>query len=408
MKTYLKRHIAQALREMGSTFPVVLVTGPRQAGKSTLLQKEVGGLPYFTLDDYILLDSVKRDSLGFIDANEPPMMIDEIQYAPELMRAIKMHVDRERKAGSYYLSGSQQFELMKGVSESLAGRIGILNLLGLSAREMDGDAFTAPFLPTEAYLLERKKTAHISKSKQLWQRIHTGGMPELCTNHNMRWDMFYSSYVKTYIERDVRALTQVGDELTFMQFISACAARTGQLLNMASIAAEIGVSQPTAKRWLSILQTSNIVYLLQPFSLNVSARVMKTPKLYFLDTGLAAYLCKWLTPETLEHGAMAGAFFETYVVSEIMKSYYNAGKEPSIYFYRDINQREIDLVFYENGKLYPLEIKKTGSPNAADVRVFDVLSENTALEVAPGGILCTYDKVVPLGGGHKSIPISYI
>jgi predicted AAA+ superfamily ATPase len=396
------------LQEMRKTFPVILVTGSRQVGKTTMLKNDLKNIPYFTLDDYILLNSVKKDAMGFINANDPPMIIDEIQYAPEMTRAIKMRVDASGNSGEYFLTGSQQFQLMSNVSESLAGRIGILSLSGLSAREMAGDTFDAPFIPTEEYYTKRRKTLGELNIRELWSRIHRGSMPKLYRNKNEKWEQYYSAYVKTYIERDVRALAQVGDELAFIQFITACAARTGELLNMASIARDVGISEPTVKRWLSILQTSNMIHLMQPFSINMTSRVINMPKIYFMDTGLVAYLCKWLTPETLENGAMAGNIFETYAVSEIIKSYQNAGREPPIYFYRDADKREIDVLIHQDGGLYPIEIKKTSSPNAGDVKHFETLKRFTTINVAPGALICTYDKIMSLNSIDKIVPINYI
>lgn len=400
--------MAAALKEMAGSFQALLITGSRQVGKTTMLRNELKGVPYFTLDDYVLLDSVRKDAMGFINANDPPLIIDEIQYAPEITGAIKIRADENSERRGYYLTGSQQFQMMRDVSESLAGRIGILTLSGLSTREINGDRFRDPFIPTEEYLAERKRTLKGSDIKKLWLRIHRGSMPKLYGNMNEKWEQYYSAYVKTYVERDVRALTQVGDELAFVRFLTACAARTGDLLNMASIARDTGISEPTAKRWLSVLQASNLIHLLQPFSINVTSRVVRTPKLYFMDTGLAAYLCRWLTPETLENGAMAGNFFETYAVSEIIKSYHNAGREAPLYFYRDADKREIDVIIYQDGTLYPIEIKKTSSPNAMDVKHFDALKRFTTLKVADGALICTYGNVLSLNGRDRIVPVDHI
>jgi predicted AAA+ superfamily ATPase len=404
---YIERHILSALERLKRSFPVVLVTGARQVGKTTLLRQNGNGQNYYTLDDYILLDSVKQDAMGFAANVGTPVILDEIQYAPELFRAIKLRVDRDGAQGAFLLTGSQQFEMMRGVSESLAGRIGILTLSGLSSREIDGSKFTLPFLTTPEYLDERRASTLPLRASELWRRVQRGSMPKLYADPEVNAQDYYSSYVKTYIERDVRMLAQVGDELTFMQFLTTCAARTGALLNLSDISRDVGVSVPTAKRWLSILTVSGIVWLLRPFSQNVTSRTVKTPKLYFMDTGLAAYLCKWFTPETLEAGAMSGAFFETYVVSEIIKSYQNAGQEPPLYFYRDADRHEVDLIIHQDGKIYPIEIKKTASPNAKDFKQFETLRKFSESEVLPGGVVCMYDSPLPLGGGHI-VPVSYI
>jgi predicted AAA+ superfamily ATPase len=405
---FIERHIDVALGRLEKSFPAVIITGARQVGKTTLLRRHAPNTAYVTLDDFVMLDFARNDPSGFIGRTAPPLIIDEIQYAPDLMRAIKMKVDESGEPGLFLLTGSQQFALMRGVSESLAGRVGILTLPGLSAREISGDGFNRPFLPSDDYLEERKSTARVLSAEKLWARIHRGCMPKLHADESTLWQDYWPAYVKTYIERDVRALSQVGNELSFMQFLTACAARTGQLLNLSDVAKDVGVSVPTAKRWLSILQISDIVYLLQPFSLNISARVVKTPKLYFTDTGLAAYLCRWLTPETLESGAMSGAIFETYVLGEIRKSYQNAGLEVPLYFYRDSEGREIDILVHRDGKLYPVEIKKTASPREGDARHFEALARYTTLEVASGGLVCTYDKALPLGKTASVIPIDFI
>ena len=407
---YIKRHLERIAEEQSKTNQVLLITGARQVGKSTLLENTVAkDIPNFTLDDFQVVTNVNRDVMGFLNDNPPPIFIDEVQYAPELFRGIKMMVDKRKdKDGLYIMTGSQKFELMQGVSETLAGRISILNLLGLSSREIDGENFTQPFLPTNEYLQARREHG-VTDIKELWQRIHRGFYPRIVTRKDINWERFYSDYLQTYIERDVRKLSQVGDTKIFMNFLTVVAARTGQLLNIASIARDVGVSEPTIKKWLTILEASNIIYLLQPFSLNITSRVVKTPKLYFLDTGLACYLCKWLTPETLQNGAMSGHMFETYVVVEILKSYYNADQEPSIYFYRNNKAEEVDLLFHRDGKLYPVEIKKTASPDARDVSTFKLLATAfPSLQIESGGLICTYDKVLSIADNVRVIPINYI
>ncbi|KLU61719.1 hypothetical protein CEB3_c18970 [Peptococcaceae bacterium CEB3] len=299
---------------------------------------------------------------------------------------------------------SQQFRMMRNVGESLAGRMGILSLLGLSLREINGTQFSKPFIPTPGYFTERSWDLKKTTYKQIWQIIHRGSMPELHANPEIDWQMFYGAYTKSYIERDVRELTQVGDEVKFLKFITAMAASTGQLLNLASACRDIGVSQPTAHRWLSILQTSHLVYLLQPYSNNLTKRAVKTPKVYFLDAGLAAYLTRWNTPDVMQNGAMAGAFFETFVIAEIIKSYFNAGVlEPPLFFYRDKEQNEIDLIISENGALYPIEVKKYADLSRKDVEAFSVLDKISGVVRGSGGVICPCEDLV-----GQMIPVTMI
>ena len=406
---YVFRHIERAIERTAKMFGAVIVTGPRQIGKTTLLRNAVGNITYVTLDDPIILQSAATETGTFFKDHPPPVIVDEVQYASALFPYIKMHIDRTETKGQFYLSGSQQFQMMKNVSESLAGRIGILNLLGFSLREISGDTFDKPFLPTENYFNLRKETVREAEYRDIWRIIHRGSMPELETNPDFDKQMFYAAYVKTYIERDIRALTQVGDELKFLRFMTALAAQTGQLLNLASVSRDVGVSQPTADRWLSVLRASGVVYLLEPYHNNITKRAVKTPKVYFTDTGLAAYLTRWPTDETLRTGAQAGAFFESFVISEVLKSYYNAGVlDPPLYFYRDKEQREIDLLIHENGLLYPLEIKKNADPSKSDIAAFSVLDKIAGAGRGPGGVVCMYDKLITLSGEDKVIPISYI
>ncbi len=403
---YIRRHMEFVVEECVEQFPVVLVTGPRQIGKTTLLQHVCKDFNYITFDDPIILTEAVEETNLFLKNNEPPLLIDEVQYAPQIFRYLKMHVDREKKKGSFALTGSQAFELMKGVSETLAGRMAIIELEGLSLREIHKVSFNKPFIPNEEYVNERKK--ELVDYSRLWETIHRGSMPEL-QDKNMHWERYYSSYIKTYIEKDVRQIINISDELKFIKFLTALAVRCGELLNVNSIANEVEVSADTIKRWLSILQTSGIIYLLEPYSNNVLKRVVKTPKVYFYDSGLVCYLARWTSAETARTGAQAGNIFENFVVSEILKSHLNAGKTiSSIYFYRDRDQREIDVVIEEDGKLYPIEIKMTGNPTKTMGKHFTALDNIPNKERQPGIILCQYDKKIYLSENVIALPIEYI
>lgn len=406
---YRQRHAEETVRMLSKMFGAVLVSGPRQVGKTTMLKNITQNIGYTTLDDVIVRNSAIEQSGTFFKDNPPPVFVDEIQKAPGLFEQVKMYIDREQKKGQFYMCGSQQFKMMKGVSESLSGRIGLVTLLGYSLREMKNVDFCLPFLPTEDYFATRKQSLADVGYGEIWNIIHRGSMPELCENPDFDWQMFYGAYLRTYIERDVRDLTEVGDSVKFSKFMVAVAAMTGSLLNLASLARDVGVSSPTAERWLSILVASNIVYLLRPYSNNITKRAIKTPKVYFLDTGLAAYLTKWNTPEVLKNGAMAGAFFESFVVSEIIKSYYNKGVlEPPVYFYRDKEMNEIDILIEDGGTLYPVEIKKHADPTKRDVEAFDLLDKIPGVKRGVGGVICLYDNLITLKGNDRVIPIKYL
>lgn len=406
---YRKRHAESAVRKLSEMFGAILVAGPRQVGKTTMLKTLTKDIGYVTLDDIIVRTAAREQSGTFFKDNPPPVFVDEIQKAPVLFEQIKMYIDRDRKKGQFYMCGSQQFRMMKGVSESLSGRIGLLTLLGYSLREIYGSDFDLPFLPTEDYFAKRRTCLKNMEYGDVWKIIHRGSMPELCENPEYDWQMFYGAYLRTYIERDVGDLAEIGDSIKFSKFMVAVAAMSGNLLNKASLARDVGISEPTAERWLGILVASNIVYLLQPYSNNITKRAIKTPKVYFLDTGLAAYLTKWNTPDVLKSGAMAGAFFESFVISEIIKSYYNRGiLEPPIYFYRDKEMNEIDLIIENAGKLHPIEIKKHADPARKDVEAFDLLDRIGGARRGSGGVICLYDNMVTLKGDDRVIPVQYL
>lgn len=406
---YRKRLAETTVNTLSKMFGAILVNGPRQVGKTTMLKKITKDIRYATLDDVIVRASAEEQSGTFFKDNPPPVFVDEIQKAPVLFEQIKMYIDRDNKKGQFYMCGSQQFKMMKGVSESLSGRIGLMTLLGYSLREIKDVDFNAPFIPTDEYFAERKKSLADVDYDEIWNILHRGSMPELCENPDFDWQMFYGAYLRTYIERDVRDLTDIGDIVKFTKFMVAVAAMSGNLLNIASLSRDIGISQPTAERWLSVLVASNIVYLLQPYSNNVAKRAIKTPKVYFLDTGLAAYLAKWTTPEVLKNGAMAGAFFESFIVSEVIKSYYNRGVlEPPIYFYRDKEMNEIDLIIENAGVLHPLEIKKHADPTKKDIEAFSVLDKIPGIVRGNGGVICLYDKLISLTDKDRIIPVKYL
>ena len=403
---YIKRSAENVIKKQEKIFKAILITGARQVGKTTMLKNLKSNVNYITLDDMLLNQSAKEDPNLFLKSNKKPLIIDEVQYAPELLRYIKIELDNSEEKAVFYLTGSQQFHLMKDVSESLAGRIGILNLLGLSLREIKDIDFNNPFIPTEEYLREKEKYNKDISYNEIWDIIHRGTMPALYQEEN-DFEMFYSMYVNTYIERDVRNLTQVGDTLTFLKFMTALASRIGQLLNLNTVANEVGITIPTAQRWLSILISSNIVYLLEPYYNNIMKRAVKTPKIYFLDTGLVSYLTKWKNKDVLEAGNMAGNFFENFVIVEIIKSYYNNGElRPPLYFYRDKEKKEIDLIIEQNGKLHPIEIKKSANPTKDMISNFKVLEK--VGELGDGGIICMYDKLINLDEKNRVIPYTYL
>ncbi len=377
-------------------------------GKTTVLQHlSQEERRYVTLDDPLVLNLARQDPALFLQRFPPPVFIDEIQYAPELLPYLKMAADRDHQPGLFWLTGSQLFQLMKGVAESLAGRVGVVNLLGLSRREWLGRSEDAgPFLPTPDQIRCRTREGEELALKDLYRLIWRGAFPALALNDEIDRDLFYSSYVQTYLQRDIRDLARVGDDMAaFLRFLRATAARTGQLLNLAELARDTDVAPNTAKNWLSILQASGIVYLLEPYYTNVTKRLVKTPKLYLLDPGLCAYLTEWSSPETLEAGAMSGAILETWIMTELLKSYWHNGRPAPFYYYRDKDQKEIDLLIIRDGAVYPVEFKKTASPSQNDVRHFQAL-DKLKQPIGPGGLICLAAQSLPLTPSIQSIPVA--
>jgi len=353
-----------------------------------------------------VLDLAKRDPALFLQRFRPPLLIDEIQYAPELLPYLKLEVDRDRQPGAFWLTGSQQFHLMRGVSESLAGRVAVINLLGFSRRELIGQSGeTRPFLPTPEEVTIRLGTGGNLPLRDLYRLIWRGAFPAIALNEEMDRNLFFSSYLQTYLQRDVRDLARVGDEMSFLRFLRLAAARTGQLLNLSEFARDADIAVNTAKTWLSILEASGVVYLLEPYHSNLSKRLIKRPKLYFLDTGLCAYLTGWSSPETLEAGAISGAILETWMLSELLKSYWHHGRRAPFYYYRDRDKREIDLLIVQDEIVYPVELKKTASPTPADVRSFQALAK-LQLPIGPGGVICLTAQPLPLTASTQSIPVA--
>ena len=403
----LERTLSRTIRNASETFPVILLTGPRQVGKTTLLEQLAEkNRRYVTLDDLEQRNLARTDPVLFLQTHTPPVIIDEVQYAPELFTYIKMHVDKQKKAGDFWLTGSQKFHLMKGIRESLAGRIAIIDLLGLSYAEMTNRAYdNIPFIPAADWIENIRNGPQKSRTlAEVYETIWNGSFPKLFTDKNKNRDLFYRSYIKTYIERDVKDSSRINDDIAFYNFLRAAAARTGQLLNYADMARDVNIDAKTAKLWLTILERSGIIQLLEPYYNNITKRIIKTPKLYFLDTGLCAYLTGWDSPKTLEAGALSGPILETYVFSEILKSYWHNGKEPHIYFYRDNDQKEIDFVIDTNGRLYPVEVKKTATPGLADIKNFNVL-KGLKRECGEGAVICFRQDIIPLSGEVTAIPV---
>ena len=405
---YIRRHIEEALKAAVLEKGALCVTGARQVGKSTVLKHLFGAHRELALDESRLLKIAMEQPEEFLAQFPPPVFIDEIQYAPGLFPYIKRYIDQTEEKGAILLSGSQRYERMTGISESLAGRVNLIDLYGLSLREVLGDDFREGFIPTSEYLNQRNPKP--IKYHEVWENIWRGFFPEI-VGSGTEWTRFYSSYIRTYLDRDVSKLGQVGDLLKFEKFMTSMAARTGQLLNIADVAKDTGVSQQTAEKWLSVLAASNMVYLLKPYYSNVLQRLIKTPKAYFMDTGLASYLVGWDNAQVLQNGAMSGPIFETFVITEIIKSWANVdGVTPNMhfFFFRDRDGNEIDLLIRRNGVLYPIEVKKHINCEKGDITAFRQIDRLNDVLRGEGCVVCMADDVFPITATDRAVGVRYI
>ena len=403
---YIKRTLEQKFLEINEDYSCLLLVGPRQVGKTTMLEHLMEGTnrQRVTLDDAENRRLAKSDPALFIGLHPAPVLIDEVQYAPELFAYIKIKVDNGAAPGSYWLTGSQAFQLMELAQESLAGRTAIIHMSAMSQTELYGDGLTEP-LSLELDSLNMRK-AHLACCNpiEMYERIWNGGMPGHRSGRFKDRDVFYSSYIQSYINRDVSDMIPGVDKLLFADFIRAAACRVGQMLNIHDIAGDVGVSDDTAKRWLQVLEKSEVIFYLRPYSNNLLKRTVKTPKLYFFDTGLVAYLTKYSSPEILMNGAMNGAILENYTVSEIRKTWLNSAEECLMHYYRDKDTVEIDMVVEADGELHPLEIKKSSNPGTELASAFKVLDKG-AVPRGAGAILCLREELSAIDRSTFILPI---
>lgn len=402
---YIKRDLESKILALSKEYACILITGPRQVGKTTVLkQLAAADREYVTLDDLEDRALAKRDPALFLQMHSLPIFIDEVQYAPELFSYIKIAIDNGTAPGSFWLTGSQAFTMMELAQESLAGRVALLHMPALSQHEIYGSGNNVPFSVDLDALKQRKKTGQQALLPKMYERIWKGSMPGLVSGKFTDRDVFYNSYLQTYIERDVSELIARVDKLQFQDFIRAVACRAGQMLNVHDIAMDIAVSDDTAKRWLQVLEKSDVIFYLRPYSNNLLKRTIKTPKLYFFDTGLAAYLTKYTTPEILANGAISGALLENYVVSEIRKTYFNDAKDCLLWYYRDKSSNEIDMVIESDGLLHPLEIKRSVNPGSELIGAFEVLDKGSVPR-GKGAILCMRPELSAINADNFIVPI---
>lgn len=402
---YISRSLETVVKQVTLEYPVVLVAGPRQVGKTTMLQKLMEGTErgYVTLDDLNERSLAKTDPEMFLQLHKPPVLIDEVQYAPELFTYIKIYADSHQEPGAFWLTGSQVFKLMHGVQESLAGRVAVLSMTSLAQAELC-QAPMSPFQIELSELVARAETRKAADTEEIFERIYRGSMPAIASGKNSNSQIFYSSYLSTYIQRDVKELSDAVDALKFLRFMTAVAARCSQMLNIAEIAQDADINQKQAKDWLQILETLGIIFYLHPYSNNLLKRLVKTPKLYFYDSGLVCYLTRWSSAEVLQSGAMNGAMLENYVVSEITKTYLNSGKEPYMYYYRDKDAREIDIVLEHDGILNPIEIKKTANPGSTLTKGFSLL-DKASVPRGNGAVVCMKQSVGVIDRENFIVPV---
>ncbi len=401
---YIHRHLEDKFLRMSNFFKAVLVTGARQVGKTTMLKHLSKDRAYVSLDDIDTLTLAKEDPKLFFMRYKPPILIDEVQKAPELFPYIKILCDESEETGLFWLTGSEQFSMMKNITESLAGRIGIMTLYSLSLNEIKGVAFDKPIDFSLSSLIQRESQTTPSSLTEIFDFIWRGGMPQVQSADAERRSAYYASYVDTYLMRDVISVGGITDEIRFKKFLTACAANTSQQLNLNALAMVAEISSPTARNWLTILERLHIVYLLAPYASNKFKRLAKTPKLYFFDTGLCAYLAKWLSPDILLNGNGAGHYFENCVVTELIKGLDYSSMNYDLTYFRDSNNKEVDLFLEMNGELHPLEIKLSASPDKREVKKYTLL-DNNDIPRGNGGIVCMSPTVHPIDEQNCFIPI---